>query len=120
MVSSFDAEDTKTLLVIPFPMRYVIIDQLALISVDNCLDNRLYRYYVNRLLCFSKIRKIDYSKVLKIRFVKFCMFNFKQYILLSFQWISTILVSNSKLGYALFKIKEMFKIKQKTSVLLGE
>ena len=37
---------------------------------------------------------------------------------LSFQRISTILISKSKSGYALFKIEEILKIKQKKIVLL--
>ena len=66
----------KMLLAIPFPMCYVIIDQLALNQVDICLDNTL-QILCNSLLCFAKIGKTHYSKIAKIWPVDFCMLNFK-------------------------------------------
>ena len=41
MVWLTDADDAKMLLDIPFPMNYVIINQLALNLIDTCLDNML-------------------------------------------------------------------------------
>ena len=76
MVWSTDADDTKMLLDFPFPMNYLIIDQLALNSVDICLNNTL-QILCKLLLSFAQIGKIDYSKIVKIWLVKFCMFNFK-------------------------------------------
>ena len=50
MVWSTDADDAKMLLDIPFPIDFVLIDQLALNLADICLDNTLqillYRCYV--------------------------------------------------------------------------
>ena len=41
MVWSAYVDDAKMLLDIPFPMNYVIIDQLAFNLVDMCLDRTL-------------------------------------------------------------------------------
>ena len=70
MVWSTDANDAKTPQDIPFPMSYVIIDQLASNSVDICLDNTLQRL-CKSLLCFAKIGKSGHSKIAKIRLAKF-------------------------------------------------
>ena len=104
------------LLDISLTKNYIIIDQLALDLVDICIDNTL-QILCKSLLCFAKIGKIDYSKFAKIWLVKFVCSTSKHYISLSFQRISTILISKSKLGYALFKIKDILKIKQNTFVL---
>ena len=55
----------KMLLDIPFPMNYVIIDQLALNLVDTFLDNTLH-ILCKSLLCLEKIEKIDLPKTVKI------------------------------------------------------
>ena len=65
MVWCTDADDVKMLLDIPFPMNYVIIDQLALNLADIFLNNTL-QILSKSPLCFEKIW-----------LVKFCMFNFK-------------------------------------------
>ena len=59
MVLSANADDAKMLLDIPFPMHYVIIDQLALNLVDICYDNTL-EILCKSLLCFAKLGKIDH------------------------------------------------------------
>ena len=76
IVWSNDADDVKMLLDIPFPMNYVIIDQLALNLVDIVLNNTL-KTSCKSLLCFEMIEKIDCSKTAKIWLVKFCTFNLK-------------------------------------------
>ena len=76
MVWLTDSDDAKMLLDIPFPMKYVIIDQSALNLVDICLDNKL-QILCKSLLCFAKIGKIDHSEIAKIWLVNFSMFNFK-------------------------------------------
>ena len=105
------------LLDIPFPMNYVIIDQLALNLVDICLANALYML-CKFLLCFQKFVRLTNQKSPKFGLQKFEGSASKQYISLSVQGISTTLISKSKLGYVLFNIKELLKIKQKTAVLL--
>ena len=57
-------------------MNHVIIDQLALNSVDICLDITL-QISCKSFLCFAKIGKTDCPKISKIWLVKFSMFNFK-------------------------------------------
>ena len=69
-------DDAKMLLDIPFPMNYLVIDQLALNLVGICLDKTL-QISCKLLPSFVKIEKIDYSKIAKIWLVKFCMFNFR-------------------------------------------
>ena len=71
-----------------------------------------------RLGCPVTDRKIDYAEIAKIWLVKFCMFNFKIVYLAEFSADLKIIISKSKLGYSLSKIKEILKIKQKTFVLL--
>ena len=58
MVRPADTDDAKMLLEIPFPMNYVLIDQLALNIVDNGLDNTL-QILCESLLCFAKINWED-------------------------------------------------------------
>ena len=52
MVLSTDADDAKMLLDIPFPMNYVITDQLI-----NVLITR-YRYHVNRCNALQKLGRL--------------------------------------------------------------
>ena len=85
MVWSTDLDDAKMLLDILFPMKYVIIDHLALSSVDICLNNTL-QILCKSLLYFVKIGKIDHSKIAKIWLVKFSMFNFKTAYLADTFW----------------------------------
>ena len=63
---STDADDSKMLLGIPFPMNHVIIDQLAFNLVGICIDNMLQMLLRKSLLCFAKIGNIDCSKIAKI------------------------------------------------------
>ena len=118
MIWSTDADNDKMLLNIYFPMNSVIIDKLALNLVDIYLDKMLV-ILCKSLLCFAKIWQIDYSKITKIWFLKFCKFKSKiKYISLSFQPISTILISKSELKYVLSNIKEILRIKRKAFFLL--
>ena len=61
MVWSADTDDAKMLLDIPFPMNYVVIDQLTLNLVDICLNNTL-QILCKSLLCFSQMGKVNYTQ----------------------------------------------------------
>ena len=111
MVRSTKTDDAKTLLVIPFPMNYVIIDKLALNLVDICLDNTL-QILCKSLLYFAAIGKHYYSKITKIWLLKFCTFNFKTVFLAQFLTDFNNLDLKFKLGYVLFTIKKFQKLNE--------
>ena len=77
----WDTDDAKMLLDIPFPMNYVLIEQLSLNLGDVCLDNTL-QMLCKSLLCFAKFGKIDYTQILKKLACK--IFNFKVVYLAQF------------------------------------
>ena len=96
MAQSAGADDAKLLLDILSLLNNAINDQLALYLVGIC-----------RLSCFAKICKIKLLKNHKNLACKNFEFSIsKKHILLGFQWISTILVSKSKSGYALFEVEK--------------
>ena len=64
MIWSTTADDTKMLLDIPFPKKYITVDQLILTFVNICIDNTP-QILCKSLQCFAKIDKIDYSKIAK-------------------------------------------------------
>ena len=88
----------------------------------------MYQCYIKTVILMEAFKDAQNSNIIFMsltiqKSLKFGLQNFvsstsKYYISLSFQQNLPIVVSKSKLRYALFKIKHILKIKQKNFVLL--